>query len=590
MELYTTQQRILLNEQPLGSGAEGNVHEVVAPRHYQNCVAKVYHSHEQQKNREPKIKRLITFGVNQAVTPQVIFPQECIYNTRGDFVGFLMPKVIAPYHLTSLCSLGLAPTMPKEWQNKYHRDAYNLYFRLTICKNLAEQVASLHRTQCYVFADLKPENIKINLEGEVFLLDIDSIQLLDEHQMLLYPAKKVTPEYAPQEIKWLNFQEDAIPETWDRFSLGVIFYKILLGLHPYTGTCLPPYEELVSNEQKIQANLLPLGERAGYFDIIPAPHQEFGQLPEKIQASLMASFQMAPSLRPTAYDWFAIFEKQLKSMSKPMVREQTLAATAEEKTLTSPASWTLLTDAKAQRDVGRLVAVNAAAFLVMLSLIKFISWSGIFTIQGISEEVCFLTEEGVDKHEKGIVLSEVKPVYVSKGKINIETGKFGLVHHSGKLLLPYDYDWIGNFKEGLAHIVWHSKTGYVNERGKIIIPLIYDEAWPFQHGFARVIVAKKTGMINKNGELLVPIYYDGMWNFDRLTHGLARVERHGKYGFINQQGKEVIDLYFDGADDFAGKKFTKVKIGKDAFAIDRQGHILGRYEAITYARGQCLGR
>lgn len=590
MELYTTQQRILLNEQPLGSGAEGNVYEVVAPRHYQSCVAKVYHSHEQQKDREPKIKCLIAFGVNQTVTSQVIFPQECIYNAEGDFVGFLMPKVNAPYHLTSLCSLGLAPAMPEEWQNKYHRDAYNLYFRLTICKNLAEQVANLHQTHRYVFADLKPENIKINLEGDVFLLDIDSIQLLDEHQALLYPAEKVTPEYAPQEIKQLNFQEDTIPETWDRFSLGIIFYKILLGLHPYTGTCLPPYEELVSNEQKIQANLLPLGERAAHFDIIPAPHQEFHQLPEKIQALLMAGFQVMPSLRPTAYDWFEILEKQLNSMTKPVVKVQALAGIAEEKPLVIPASWTLLTDVKARRDVGRLVAVNAAAFLVILSLIKFISWSGVFTNQEVSEEVCCLTERVVDSHEKSIVFSEVNLGYVSKGKINLETGKFGLVHRNGELLLPYNYDWIGNFKEGLAHIVWHSKTGYINEQGKIIIPLIYDEAWPFQHGFARVIVAKKTGMINKNGELLVPIYYDGMWNFDRLTHGLARVERNGKYGFINQQGKEVIGLHFDWADDFAGKKITKVKIGPDTFAIDRYGHILGRYEAIAYAKHPCLGR
>lgn len=586
MKLYTTQQSISLQEQPIGSGAEGNVYEIKAPQEYRGLVVKVYHLHEQIKDRESKIKRLINSGKSGVVPPEVIFPQECVYNAEGDFVGFIMPKVEAPYHLTSLCSLSLNPSLPQKWHNKYYRDDYNLYFRLLICKNLAKLVANIHQTKQYIFADLKPENIKVNWNGDVFILDVDSIQITTARQGLLYPAEKITPEYAPQEITHIDFKKTQILESWDTFSLGVIIYKILLGLHPYTGTCLPPYEELVSNEQKIQANLLPIGKEATYFDIIPEPHQAFEQLPQRIQSLLQASFQAKASLRPTATYWQEAIESQLNQMKAPVVKEFAIAQVAPPRE-TTPAQkkWPVLPSNKqAQKDVARLVAANLSAFLFLLMLIKFVSVSVLFTKAEPVPKV-----EDVEKLVCDMPLANEEDIYVKKVKAKRDeiTNKMGLAGKDGEMLLPYDYEWIGDFSEGMASIVLYGKTGYVNEQGKIVIPMVYDEGWAFQYGFARVGAMGKKGMIDTKGALLTPLIYDGIWDFDLPGEGLARIEKNGKYGFINQQGKEVISAQFDWADDFARTAYTKVKKDNKTFYINRVGKVVPEAEIMKTIA--CIG-
>ena len=586
MKLYTTQQIILLQEQPIGSGAEGNVYEIEAPQEYRGLVVKVYHLHEQIKDRESKIKSLIDSGKSGIIPPQVIFPKECVYDSEGDFVGFIMPKVEAPYHLTSLCSLSLNPSLPQKWHNKYHRDDYNLYFRLLICKNLAKLVANIHQSKQYIFADLKPENIKVNWKGEVFILDIDSIQVTNAQQGLLYPAEKITPEYAPQEITHIDFKKTQILESWDAFSLGVIIYKVLLGLHPYTGTCLPPYEELVSNEQKIQANLLPIGKEATYFDIIPEPHQAFEQLPQRIQLLLQASFQAKASLRPTAAYWYEALEGQLKQMKTPVVKEFAITQVALPLEITSTQKkWPILpSNRQAQKDVVRLVAANLSAFVFLLMLIKFISVSVLFTkaeqapkAKDVETLICDYVP--LTKKEEDIYVRKVM------AKRHDITNKMGLAGKDGKMLLPYDYEWIGDFSEGMASIVLYAKTGYVNEQGKIVIQMVYDEGWAFRYGFARVGAMGKKGMIDTKGTLLTPLIYDGVWDFDLPTGGLARIEKNGKYGFINQQGKEVINAQFDWADDFAGTGYTKVKKDNKTFYINRAGKIVPNAELMKTRTG-----
>jgi len=333
---------------------------------------------------------------------------------------------------------------------------------------------------------------------------------------------------------------------------------------------LPPYEELVLNEQKIQANLLPIGQQSLYFDIVPEPHQALEHLPQRIQLLLKTSFQTNASLRPTATYWQEALEVQLSQMQEPLVKEFALmkAPLVREVKANKQAKLALPNYRNAQRDVARLVAANLSAFIFLLVLVKFVSISGLF-FHSISPAAANQTSV---KKDGGCFPDDyfVEKVGAIRHKI---TNKVGLFDNNGQMLLPYDYEWIGRFYEGLASIVLYNKTGYINEQGKIVIPMVYDEGWDFSNGFARVGVMEKRGMINPDGELLTPLIYDNVWNFDLAEQGLARVEINGKYGFINQKGKEVIQVKFDWVDDFEGRNFTLVKLGEKTFSMDRQGNI-----------------
>ena len=302
-------QKIELNPKALGSGGEGSVHNILGSSEYHNHVAKIYHEKERTLNRYKKINYLIDHRPDLKDGYSVIFPEEPIFAGSVDssnFVGFIMKKAKGEVDLTSLCTLKPSMKLDANWHHKFDRvSSFGMHNRARLCYNIAAAFSQIHRTKHFVFVDIKPENIRITSDGQVSIIDLDSVQVVEDGK-LLFSAEKHTGEYSPGEMGQLDFKTDTIPETWDRFSLGVIFYKLMFGLHPFTGTCREPYHNMVSNEQKIEAGLFPQGIRVQYFDVIPEPHVHFENLPKLLQRLFIRCFDGGhynPVLRPSAYEW-----------------------------------------------------------------------------------------------------------------------------------------------------------------------------------------------------------------------------------------------------------------------------------------------
>lgn len=318
-EIYSSlrlanQQLIRIETQALGRGGEGNVYVVSSPSQWKGYVVKIYHLEERKALREAKLNYMIEHPPKIADGHAVIWPVSTVFR-GGEFMGYLMGQAPGLYDLTVLSSLKMSPKLPHEWQEKYSRShTTGVYNRLKICYNLAYAIHILHQTERYVLVDMKPENIRLSLNGQISLIDIDSIEIMDNGQ-LLFPAEKLTSEYSPPEMKELNHHQDLIPETWDRFSMAVIFYKILLGLHPFTGTGKDTYSQLMSYAEKIRAGLFPFGSKAELLAVIPKPHDNFTALPTSMQQLFKDCFDKGcsmPTLRPTAEAWKqALIEPQL---------------------------------------------------------------------------------------------------------------------------------------------------------------------------------------------------------------------------------------------------------------------------------------
>lgn len=65
---------------------------------------------------------------------------------------------------------------------------------------------------------------------------------------------------------------------------------------------------------------------------------------------------------------------------------------------------------------------------------------------------------------------------------------------------------------------------------KEVIPFIYDYLWNFSEGLASVELNGKWGFIDKTGKEVIPFIYDSVWYF---SEGLAAVELNGKWGYIS---------------------------------------------------------
>src|SRR5690554_3998675 len=109
------------------------------------------------------------------------------------------------------------------------------------------------------------------------------------------------------------------------------------------------------------------------------------------------------------------------------------------------------------------------------------------------------------------------PVYIGIYKMNNEyytivkdQEQYGLMHHSGKVVVPAIYDEeIKDFAADKPFPVKKSgKYGFLNPQGKLVVPFVYDWASSFSDrhfGYATVRKDGKQGMIDKEGEVVIPI-------------------------------------------------------------------------------------
>jgi serine/threonine protein kinase len=289
-------------DNPLGEGGEGAVYEILSPANFRNSVAKILYPDKRTNERRYKVRYMVD---NPPANIQdgnghnfLIWPQQILLDDN-DFVGFIMSKAEG-IDLEELCRVKLKPELGSEWQKFYRDNSDSMILRLILCSNIAKAVNALHATGHYVIGDLKPENIRVKSNGLVSILDLDSCQISDGGQ-IRFQSKMNTPKYNPPETI-IEHKE----LSWDLFIIGIIFYEILCGIHPFIGTTKAPYENLNTPEQKIQAGLFPFGSKSNYFEVIAIPHYNFKNLPDHVQKLFLRCFDQGitnPAVRPNTTDW-----------------------------------------------------------------------------------------------------------------------------------------------------------------------------------------------------------------------------------------------------------------------------------------------
>ena len=130
---------------------------------------------------------------------------------------------------------------------------------------------------------------------------------------------------------------------------------------------------------------------------------------------------------------------------------------------------------------------------------------------------------------------------------NKKDGKYGFVNAKGEQVVECKFDYIYDFKDGLAAVEKDRKYGFINTKGEQVIECKFDDAKDFSEGLARVKKDGKWGYINAKGEQVIECKFDWISDF---SEGLARVKKDGKWGFINTKGEQVIECKFGYAHNF----------------------------------------
>jgi hypothetical protein len=145
---------------------------------------------------------------------------------------------------------------------------------------------------------------------------------------------------------------------------------------------------------------------------------------------------------------------------------------------------------------------------------------------------------------------------------------FGLINKKGEPLTGFKYQYIRNFKNGLAKVITEQgKVGYINVAGKEVIPPVYEIIVKIgeeecNYGLVPVRKNGKIGYVDSAGKVKLPFEFSLATNF---YNGLARIEENTpdglKFGYMNTNGEKIIPVQYDGAADFEDG-FALVKMGK----------------------------
>ncbi len=132
-----------------------------------------------------------------------------------------------------------------------------------------------------------------------------------------------------------------------------------------------------------------------------------------------------------------------------------------------------------------------------------------------------------------------------------DNGKFGLISHKGKKLLPIAYDFISGLQEDSIYIFRKdSKYGIITKNGKILVKPQnnFQELYPLSEGYMGVKINDKYGFVDMNGALRIANRYEGIGDY---KNGMAPIKLLGKWGYIDKIERLIVQPYYDKAFNFS---------------------------------------
>ena len=133
----------------------------------------------------------------------------------------------------------------------------------------------------------------------------------------------------------------------------------------------------------------------------------------------------------------------------------------------------------------------------------------------------------------------------------IQNGSYGFVDENDQTLIPFSYDEVGTYADGLCRVYDASrgKWGFINRSNELVIDYTYLSAQDFDHGLAAVKTSENGqtgwGYINTQGTMVIDPIYSQCGSYG---DGLLPVQYNGYWGFIGTDGSTVIDFLYSDID------------------------------------------
>ena len=128
------------------------------------------------------------------------------------------------------------------------------------------------------------------------------------------------------------------------------------------------------------------------------------------------------------------------------------------------------------------------------------------------------------------------------------------------------------YRDGLARVCKDKKWGFIGTDGEVVIPLQYNEVGDFYEGLAYARINDKWGYIDKNNEVVITFQYDVAKQF---LLDSAEVQNEGETYYIDKEGNIILLAEYDWMRlDRSYDSSFLAKKNKESFYFDENGIML----------------
>ncbi len=196
----------------VASGGEGTIFTTDIP----NAVAKIYKLEKIDKAKHEKLKLMLTKSID---CEGICFPLAIIYNSKNEFVGYLMKK--AQGMELQKCVF-IPQLLKKRFPNWKKNDTVQL------CVTILQKLKYLHERNI-ILGDINPNNILVVSPNEVYFVDTDSFQIEG------FPCPVGTINFTAPEIQRKKYETFLRSIGNERFAVATLLFMIMLpGKPPYS--------------------------------------------------------------------------------------------------------------------------------------------------------------------------------------------------------------------------------------------------------------------------------------------------------------------------------------------------------------------